>query len=245
VSDEHEETVPATEETTATSDAAREKSVDDRAESFLSLESEVRTTGADGVRGQAVDVERLPTSTVPDDYPITIDTPDALALTVALKDGTEVRTYFEFETGSADDRLSRLLAVHDIPADRFGDLHGEWLLLTVKDGHCLPVVPAEFPRGDGRAVYGIVAGLALNLLVGLLAAGRVTSIASLSVVVFVLVVNVVGLPVAAYVDGWHLRTKTDWGQWPAFWALLAVFPGLNVLTTAAYLWTRRRSTPLA
>jgi hypothetical protein len=242
VSDEREETVPTTSEEVTVSEDSR--SVDARAESFLSLEDEFHAASGDHVRGQAVDVARVPASAVPEDFPVTIGTPEALTLTVALDDDTEVTTYFEFESGVADDRLSRLLAVHDIPGDRFGDLHGEWLLLTGVDGHYLPVVPAEFPRGDPRAVYGIVAGLALNLLVGVLAASGLVP-ASLSILALLLVVNIVGLPVATYIDAWHLRTRTDWGQGPAFWAMLAMLPGLNVLTTAVYLWTRRRSEPLA
>lgn len=154
MSDEREETVSVTSEET-TSGADGDRSVEDSAESFLSLEAEVHASTGDGVRGQAVDVARVPATAVPDDYPVTIGTPEALALTVALVGNTEVRTYFEFEAGAADGRLSRLLAVHDIPGDRFGDLHGEWLLLTVEDGHYLPVVPAEFPRGDRRGVYGV------------------------------------------------------------------------------------------
>ena len=242
MSDEREETVPtAGEEVTVSEDS---RSVDARAESFLSLEDEFHAGSGDHVRGQAVDVARVPASAVPEDFPVTIGTPEALALTIALDDDAEVTTYFEFESGVADDRLSRLLAVHEIPGDRFGDLHGEWLLLTGVDGHYLPVVPAEFPRGDPRAVYGIVAGLALNLVVGVLAASGLVP-ASLSILALLLVVNIVGLPVATYIDAWHLRTRTDWGQGPAFWAMLTMLPGMNVLTTAVYLWTRRRSEPLA
>lgn len=244
MSDEREETIPRASEETA-DDAGSDRSVDARAESFLSLESAVHPTSDGQVRGQAVDVERVPATAVPKGFPVDIGTTDALVLTVALDDDTEVRTYFEFEAGAVDDRLSRLLAVHDIPADRFGDLYGEWLLLTRTDGHYVPVVPAEFPRGDPRAVSGVVAGLALNLLVGALAVTGVAWVASLPVYTLLLVVNIAGLPVATYLDAWHLRTRTDWGQGPAFWALLAVVPGLNVLTVSAYLWTRRQSTPLA
>lgn len=241
MSDEREGTVSTTADDTApTSDSDR--SVDAGAESFLSVEADIHATSGGTVRGQAVDVERVPTATVPDDYPWGIGTPDALALTVALADGTEATTYFEFEGGRAGDRLSRLLAVHDIPADRFGDLHGEWLLLTVEGGHYLPVLPAEFPRGDPRGVYGILAGLGLYPLAGVLAIGGGLSLPAL---VVLLLATSVSLALATYVDAWYLRTRTDWGQGPSFWALLATLPGPNLPTTIAYLWTRRQSEPLA
>lgn len=246
MSDEREET--------ATADTRREetppdtaRSVDTAAESFLSVESELRAGEGEHVRGQAVDVARVPAETVPEEYPVTIGTPEALALSLELDghDGTTETTYFEFDESVADDRLARLLAVHDIPTDRFGDLHGEWLLLTIEDGYFLPVVPAEFPRGDSRGVYGVLAGLAVNLFVGAAALAGPGTLLSLPVVVAWLLVSVVCLPIATYLDAWYLRTHTDWGQGPAFWALLAVFPGVNILTVLAYLWTRRRAKSLA
>jgi hypothetical protein len=244
VTDEREETA-ATESQRAQTPRA-ERSVDTAAESFLSVESELRAGEGEHLRGQAVDVARVSAETVPEAYPITIGTPDALALSLELDghDGTTVTTYFEFEESVADSRLARLLAIHEIPTDRFGDLHGEWLLLTVEDGYFLPVVPAEFPRGDSRGVYGILAGLAVNLLVGTVAVLGLGNLLSLPVVVVWLLVSVVGLPIVTYLDAWYLRTHTDWGQGPAFWALLAMLPGVNILTVLVYLWTRRDARPL-
>lgn len=243
VTDEREETASAESQRDGTH-SDTERSVDTAAEAFLSVESELRAGEGDRVRGQAVDVARVPAETVPDDYPITIETPKALALTLAIDD-TDVATYFEFDEAMADGRLARLLAVHDIPTGRFGDLHGEWVLLTIEDGYFLPVLPAEFPRGDSRAFYGILAGLAVNLFVaGVVLAGP-GILLSLPVVVGWLLVSVVGLPVATYLDAWYLRTRTDWGQGPAFWALLSMLPGLNIVTVLAYLWTRRRASPLS
>ncbi len=60
-----------------------------------------------------------------------------------------------------------------------------------------------------------------------------------------LLVSIVCLPIATYLDAWHLRTHTDWGQGPAFWAMLSMLPGVNILTLLAYLWSRRRATLLA
>lgn len=246
MTDEREETV-ASDSQRAQTQPDTERSVETAAESFLSVESELRVGDGDHVRGQAVDVARVAAETVPEDYPITIGTPEALALSLELDghEGTTVTTYFEFDESVADDRLARLLAIHDIPTDRFGDFHGEWILLTIEDGYFLPVVPAESPRGDSRGVYGILAGLALNLLVGTVVLTGLNTLLSPPVVVVWLLVSVVGLPVATYLDAWYLRTHTDWGQGPAFWAMLSMLPGVNILTVLAYFWTRRQARPLA
>lgn len=240
MSDESETQVQGETETVADED------VDRAAESFLDIESQLRTSGPTKRRGRAVDVERIPAEKVPENYPVEMTTPEALALRLVVDEQRETTVYFEYDEGAADDRLGRLLALHDIPPDRFADLHGESILLAVEDGHYVPVVPEESPRGSSVGVYGVVAGLAVNILtVALVVVGLGGLLSSLGVVLALVAINIVGLPIATYVDGWYLRTRTDWGQWPAFWAILAAIPGLNILSTMAYLWTRRNTTHLA
>jgi len=53
---------------------------------------------------------------------------------------------------------------------RFGDRYGRSILLRSVDGHFVPVVPTEPPRGDRWGVYGILAGLGVNLFGALLLA---------------------------------------------------------------------------
>ncbi|MFC7134751.1 MULTISPECIES: hypothetical protein [Salinibaculum] len=260
MSDERERTVEraAVDEATraaddeATRDLAPARSsaedVDAAAESFLALESRFQGTGSDTVRGRAVNVETVPASEVPGDYPVRVDTPAALALELAVDaaDGRRVVAYFAWDEGRTDDRLSRLLALHGIPAHRFGDLHGESILLRAEDGYYLPCVPEESARGSARGVYGVGLGLAVNLLsLGLLAGGFGSVLSSAVVLVAVFAVNLLLLPASTYLDGWYLRTQTDWGQGPAFWALLAALPGLNVASSLAYLYYRQRARPLA
>ncbi len=218
--------------------------IDDAAESFLELESQFGgETLPGGVRGRAVDVERVPASHVPEDYPVDIGTEEALALTLAV-DGAEVDVYFAFEADLADDRLGRLLALKGIPADRFADLYGESILLTVEDGHHVPVVPDESPRGDATGFYGVAAGLGVNLLTVLLVLAGLGSVLSVPVVLAWVLANVLAVPAATYLDAWHLRTHTDWDGGPLFWATLGALPGVNVLSSLAYLRERARATPL-
>jgi hypothetical protein len=243
VSDERERTAERSGESAPDDDAA----VADAAESFLALES--RLQGGARTIGRAVDVARVPADDdVPVGYPVDITTPEALALDVVVDEetGREVTVYFEWTDGVAGDSLARLLALHDIPVDRFADLHGESVSLQYEAGHWLAMVPEETSRGSARGVYGVAGGLTANLLaLVLVVAGRGGLLASLGVVAALVLVNLVVLPLSTYVDGWYLRTRTDWGQWPAFWATLAAVPGLNVASTALYLWYRRRATPLA
>lgn len=218
--------------------------LDDAAASFLELESHFEGETPQGhVRGQAVDIERVPASMVPDDYPVDIETEEALALTLDV-DGAEVDVYFAFDENLSDDRLGRLLALKGIPADRFADLYGESILLTVADGHHVPVVPDEPPRGDSRGVYGIAAGLGMNLLTVLLAVVGLGGVFSVPVVFAWVLANVIGVPAATYLDAWHLRTHTDWDGGPLFWATIGALPGVNVLSSAVYLRQRARATEL-
>lgn len=247
MTDEGERTVDREVESDATADRARSRSVDEAAESFLNLEAQLRSASGATVRGRAVDVEKVPAADVPDRYPVEITTAEALALRLVVDaaDEREVVVYFAWDDGEADDRLGRLLALHDIPQHRFADLHGESILLEYDDGYYLPYVPAEGVRGSAAGVYGVAAGLGVNLLALLLVVvGLGDLLSSLAVIVGLLAVNVFLMPIATYLDGWYLRTQTDWGQGPAFWALLAMIPGLNILTALRYLNSRRNATPL-
>ncbi len=224
--------------------AGSREDLDSAAESFLTLEDDLDAGEVSGTAwGHAVDVERVPAGSVPDTYPVEIRSEEALALALDV-DGDRVRAYFGWDD-APEDRLGRLLELKNIPADRFADLHGESLFLAVEDGHYVPVVPEESPRGSPLGVYGVGAGFGLNLLVallGLLGLGSV--VASAPVVAVWLLANLVGLPAATYADAWHHRTHTDWNGGPLFWTTLAAIPGVNVLSSAAYLLGRARSTPL-
>ena len=218
--------------------------VDDAASSFLELESHFGADTPPGrLRGQAIDVERVPASTVPDDYPVDIRTEEAIALSLDV-DGERVDVYFGFDGDLVDESLGRLLALKGIPADRFADLYGESILLSVADGYHVPVVPAESPRGDASGVYGVAGGLAMNLLTVLPVVAGLGGVFSVPLVLAWLLANVLGVPAATYLDAWYLRTHSDWGGGPLFWTALAALPGVNVVSSLAYLRERVRATDI-
>lgn len=234
------------EETTVSGES---EDLDTKAASFLEVEQEIDAI-AEGmqVRGQAIDVEQIPAHEVPEGFPYEITTDDALALTLELPDTTSektVTTYFDWPTEGTGDRLGRLLELREVPLDRFADLHGETLLLTVEDGHFVPVLPDEEPRGDGRAVYGILAGLLPSLAIFAAAMlGGGGFLVSNWFVLLYLAAHIAILPAATYLDAWHLRTTTNWEGGPLFWAFFAMIPGLNLLVLAAYLIARANAEPI-
>jgi len=232
--------------TEGVSEGVRE--IDDAADSFLEVEQELDTL-AEGtqVRGQAIDVERIPASEVPEDFPYDVGAGDALALTLEIDEteGKAATTYFGWPGGTPDERLGKLLQLCDVSPDRFADLHGENVLLEVEDGHLVPVLPREEPRGDDRAYWGILAGLVPSLLI--FVGGMADAGGFLFTQTFVLVwllATFVVLPVSIYLDAWDLRTTTNWRGGPLFWAFFSMIPVLNIMAVAAYLVLRRNAEPI-
>jgi len=229
-----------------------DSAVDRAAESFVHIEADLRDlSGNPGRRyGLATDVERVSARTVPADYPIRITTDEALRLRVQGVDHAEhvpeaaASVYFEWPPADHG-ALARLLALRDIDLDEFADLHGERVPLAVENGYLVPRLPPGGRRGDPRGVYGIVGGLAVNLFVlGLIAFGFGGALTSPLGLLVLAVANFLMLPVATYLDARHLLTTTDWNQGPPFWAALAALPGVNVVSSLAYLYTRENATPV-
>ncbi len=230
---------------TASTDRA---DVDSAAGSFLEVEQELDAM-VEGmqVRGQAIDVERVPAYDVPEGFPYEIWTDDALALTLELAEtqGKTVTTYFAWPGKGADERLGKLLQLREIPIDRFADLHGEDILLQVENGHFVPVLPEEEQRGDARAYWGILAGLFPSVLIAVAGIFNVGGfLFTPTFVLLWLLATFVVLPLSTYYDAWNLRTTTNWRGGPLFWATLAMIPGLNVVSSAAYLILRQNAEPI-
>lgn len=223
--------------------------VDEAADSFLEVEAELGPVGPGGrVRGQAVDVAHIPAADVPENYPVPIRTDEALALHLALTENAEESAivYFEWPEQGVGDRLSRMLTLSDVDPDRFADLHGKTLVLEREGNHYVAALPDEDPRGDERALYGVLGGLGFNIFIAaMLTFGLGGFISNSWFFVLWLVVNLVVLPVATYQDAWYVRTHTTWDGGPLFWGTLALIPGLNVVGVAAYLLTRGSAKPLA
>jgi len=230
-------------------DTQDERAVDETATAFVEVEQELAHLG-DGqrARGQAIDVEQVSASEVPEGYPVQITTPDALALTLELSalDGRTVRVFFEWPEQGVSDRLETLLALCDVPVDRFADLHGKTMLITVEDGFYLPVIPAEGLRGDPRAKYALAAGMAPPALVtlsGIFGVGTGAVFTTPFVVLWLLATLVV-VPLAIYADAWYLRTHADWDGGPLFWATLSVVPMFEIVVVPLYLLARANAEPL-
>lgn len=242
---------PISEDTAAAGGGAiseESEELDAAADSFLEVEQEIDTM-AEGMqlRGQAIDVAQIPAHEVPDGFPYKIGTSDALALTLEIDqtEGKTVTTYFEWPGQGGDERLAKLMELHGVPMDRFAELHGEDLLLAVRDGHFVPVLPRDGVRGDDRAYFGVVGGFAFLLFPLVAWMFGVTGMIGSSLFFFLFIlVHLVVLPVSIYLDAWDLRTTTNWTGGPLFWAFFAMIPGLNVMIVAAYLILRGNAEPI-
>lgn len=226
-----------------------ERAVDQGATSFVEVEQELgHLAEGQRARAQAIDVEQVPVSEVPEDYPVQIGTADALELTLELAggEGKTVQTYFEWPDQGPSDRLATLLTLSDVAVDRFGDLHGKTILITVEDGYYLPVIPAEGLRGDSRAIYALAAGMvppALVAVAGIFGVGAGV-ITSFSFVISWLLATLLVVPIALYADAWYLRTRTDWDGGPLFWATLSAIPMIEIVLVPLYLFARSNAEAL-
>jgi len=251
VDEEHEASVDEESETTANAEVGldEERDVDRGATSFVEVEQELDSLGeGQRAKAQAIDVEQVSASAVPEDYPVRIETDDALELTLELlgRGGRTVQTYFEWPDPAPSDRLATLLELTDVPVDRFGDLHGKTILVTVEDGYYLPVLPEEGLRGDDRAIYALAAGMAppaLVALAGIFGVGTGIVTSTLFVIIWLLATLLL-VPLAVYSDAWHLRSRTDWEGGPLFWATLSAIPMAEIMLVPLYLFSRSNAEPL-
>lgn len=248
---EAERTVERTADSAADSAADAERAAD----AFLELEGELGADDPpreDPTTGLVVDAETVPAGEVPASYPLDATTDSVLALTVETAGGRTVTDYFEWPddgTVDPDSRLGRLLAAAGVSADSFADIYGRRLPLERVGDRYTVFVPPERPRGSGDWSLGVAGGLAFNAAVlGLAALGAaglaVGGLLSALTIPF-FVVNLVALPYATYRDATYLRSHSDWGQGPPFWATLSMVPGLNVLVSALYLRSRSKARFLA
>jgi hypothetical protein len=235
------------ETTTDVETSAEESRPEDHvAERFLELEAELsRATESplpEGAvrRGQVVDAGRVPVDEIPDGYPVDVGRGQALVLTIDLVGVGEVQTYLDWpEDGEpgTESTLGRLLDSLGVEPERLAALYGQQLLVEIVDGSYTVYVPAESPRGTDRAT-GIAASLGVSLAALLGSVVASGTLAAVLLVVFVLT-TLFAVPFETYRDSWYLRTHSDWEGGPVFWAVLAMVPLLNVLSTVLYLSGRR------
>lgn len=193
------------------------------------------------------EIERVPVSEVPTEYPINIETTEAVAvkLTVRKTDEPVFVCYFEPSDRGPDDRLTRLLAVAGVSDDE--GLIGNELLLTIAEGYYLPVVPDDELRGNAKAVYGIFTGLLPSAVIGLVGifSPGATFVGTTPFVVGWLAATFLLLPLSLYLDALNLQTTTNWTGRPQKWAAMAVIPGLNVVIVPLYLIARENANRVA
>lgn len=193
------------------------------------------------------EVEEVPASTVPTEYPTGIDTAEAVAvrLTVRTTEEPVFELYFEPTDRGPDDRLARLLAVAGVSSAE--ELVDRELILTISEGYYVPVVPDDEPRGNASAVYGIFAGLVPSTVIGLVGifSPGAAFITTTPFVVTWLAATFLLLPVSIYLDALNLRTTTNWTGGPRKWAAMAALPGLNVVIVPLYLIARENADRVA
>jgi hypothetical protein len=215
---------------------------EERAASFLDLEQSL-SASAGPTRARVVRAETVPAVTVPADYPRSIAAEEALAVTLEPAEGAEpVTAYFEWPPTDGSS-LHRLLGAVGVERDSFADLHGRRLLIRTAEGYPVPVIPPAGPNGSRYGLGGILGGQLVNLAV--LVGGVIGALAPLSVFASLLVVNLLVLPTATYLDGWYIKGTTTWDQAPSFWATLQLFPLVNLAVTLSYLRSRRQAETLA
>jgi hypothetical protein len=195
--------------------------------------------------GEVDGVERVPASELPETFPVAIWTDEALALRLDLSGQDSLASsYFSLPDTDEDDRLATLLDIHG--ADDPADLAGETVLVDIESGHPVPVSREGTRRGDRRAFYGVLAGIAPSFVFTLLSFfGLAGAVLSTIPFALYLLCTFVLLPPSLYVDAWHLRTTTDWEGRPLRWGVLAVVPVVNIAVVPYYLITRENARPLA
>jgi len=216
--------------------------LEERVGSFLDLEASLaRRAGT--ARARVVDAETVPADAVPAGYPRPIEGETALALTLEL-DRPEDRTRAYFEWPPSDGSpLARLLTALDVGQDSFADLHGRRLLVHLEDEYVLPVVPPAGPDGSRYGAAGVVAGHLANAAA--VVGAMLGVVEPLTLFTALVLVTLLVLPTATYLDAWYLKRTTDWDQAPSFWASLAAIPLVNLASTVLYFRDRRSALPIS
>lgn len=234
-----------------------EQAVEARIEELVELEQELRQpsgTVTDGVFGEGViaGAERIPAEKVPEDYPVPIESEQALRIDVETEGGI-VETYMEWAPhGEGSSHVERLLEVLGRTPDEFASIFGDRVVLDYQDGH--HGIDAEGTaqlHRTGDPQLGIDLGFLENLefrhtgkvvagLVVLAAAGLVANSFGVgSPTMFVIFVTSVGLPLGILFDVSQVREEVNWDVTTPLWVIGAFVPFFNVPIASGYLFRRR------
>jgi hypothetical protein len=220
---------------------------DEIAERFMRLEENIRNSSdtirsnGDIVKGTIKDVIRISSEEVPEEYPIDIQTDEALVFKIQIESDKTIPIYtnwFEGKNSLSDNSLSNLLKLHNIKETQISKLYGKNVFVVVRDGHFVLKVPKKPQKGYSRA-YGIIASLVIAYIS--LYIGIQTSVLSISLGIIIFTfINFIILPYLIYQDTWKIKNISSWSGGPLFWSTISILPIINIFSTIIYLNQRRK-----
>lgn len=219
-------------------------------EELVELEAELTSaeTGATGTYDDGIiaDVATVPAGDVPGDYPVRIETTQALRIHVDA--GEEmVPVYLEWPgEDEQSDHVARLLDALDREPGEFADIYGDRVALDVRDGwHGIDAERTAALQGRQTALQdrtlrwterGLAAGVAAALLSFPLAESGLPGVGALGSLL--LVGSWFAIPAIMYLDVGQIRDHVGVER-STGWLVAALLPLVNVLAGSAYLVDRR------
>lgn len=219
------------------------------ARNLIDVESKIRNTPGtilpDGrvKSGTIKDIRIVSTDSVPSQYPKNISGEKSLVLDLESEDGKTIPVYMEWledDGNSSDDNLTYLFDMHQIQSGNISDLYGKRAFVKSDDGYFRLYTPNN-PKGVNQSQLSKIIGLVLSSY-GLMFLMLYTPLGFTVITSLIFVVlNSVLLPHFIYQDAWYTRSHSDWEGGPLFWSSLSLFPILDTLIIAGYLYTRLKS----
>lgn len=229
---------------------SHERSAQATIDELLELEEELTSpeSGAAGTydRGTIADAAKVPAEHVPEEYPVPIDTEQALRL--GIDAGRErVPVYLEWPgADEQSDHLDRLLDALGREPDEFANVYGDTVALAVSEGwHGIDAErTAAIHGGEAasqdpslrRTELGLAGSVVAALLALPLAGSGLPGLAGLGSLL--LVGSWIAIPTLLYVDKKRVGEHLGWEP-EAGWLVAAIFPVANVLAGSGYLVERR------
>lgn len=219
----------------------------DAVEEFLELEAELSsgTKRAETYeQGNVAGVAKIPAAEVPDGYPVSIETREALHLDVETPSGETVATYLEWPAEDEEsDHVDRLLDALGRSRDEFANVYGDRVALDSVDGwHGIDPERTAALRRANRPSADDAPDLTRNLLAGAVAAGGIgfALVDTLlgNVGAFFVFLSWAAIPAAIYFDADRIETATGWSPNTTRWFAGGLVPVFNVPVGIAYLVDR-------
>lgn len=120
---------------------------------FFDIESDLQNLTEAGVAtpdvtdvdsGLVMAIDRVSTTVVPDEYPISMTGEQALAIEVELDTGRDTTVFVDWpDDGNDVEQIEQLLDAADVSFDSFADIYGKPIPLEVHDGYLVAPVHTE------------------------------------------------------------------------------------------------------